>query len=86
MWSNPVKITAADLIDIPQWWIEEAAQPAANPDAFPSDAFLVARQAKMDEAFRDLDRSVRRKRKREAEEFEESTVLVDKGFHDFTGR
>jgi hypothetical protein len=56
--TNPVKITAAE-IGVPQWWLEEAAQPAANPTAFPSAEFLDAREARIDEAARS------RKRKRE---------------------
>jgi hypothetical protein len=49
--TNPVKVTA-DEIGVPQWWLEEAAQPAANPAAFPSAEFLAAREAKIDEACR----------------------------------
>jgi hypothetical protein len=58
--TNPVKITAAE-IGVPPEWLEEAAQPAANHDAFPSAEFLDAREAKIDEACR----SVGTKRKRE---------------------
>jgi hypothetical protein len=58
--TNPVKITAAE-IGVPQWWLEEAAEPAANPAAFPSAEFLDAREAKIDEACR----LAQRKRKRD---------------------
>jgi hypothetical protein len=58
--TNPVKITAAE-IGVPPEWLEEAAQPAANPAAFPSTEFLAAREARIDEACR----SAGTKRKRE---------------------